>query len=101
MGFYEVYVRLPADEALLVETDVLGLVDWHKWLDELGPGGAGRWGEEQVVSGEALIRKLTARSNKDSIVHLDSRKREVKLSVRAALTYLDPTASYSTTTFEI
>ena len=105
MSFYEVYVDLPDDEMLLVNSDVFGLGEWRNWLDDLPPQGTMGYFDKKAVTGDALREKLEERLGKegkgDRITHLDAKKNHDPLTKEEAFAYLEPEAEYVTSILEV
>ena len=105
MSFYEVYVELPEDERLLVNSDVFGLGEWRNWLDEQPPKGTMGYFDKKAVKGEALREKLKERLGEgfrdDHVTHLDAKKNHTGLTKEEAFAHLDPEAEYVTSIIEV
>ena len=105
MSFYEVYVDLPDDEMLLVNSDVFGLGEWRNWLDDQPPKGAMGYFDKKAVKGEALREKLEERLGEggsgDRITHLNAKKYHDPLTKEEAFAYLEPEAEYVTSIIEV
>ena len=61
MSFYEVYVDLPDNELLMVNSDLFGLGEWRNWLDDQPPKGTMGYLDDKAVKGAALLEKLKER----------------------------------------
>ena len=105
MSFYEVYVELPEDEMLLVNSDVFGLGEWRNWLDDLPPKGTMGYFDKKAVKGAALREQLEERLGKggkgDRITHLNAKKYHDPLTKEEAFAYLEPEAEYVTSIIEV
>ena len=105
MSFYEVYVELPEDERLLVNSDVFGLGEWRNWLDEQPPKGTMGYFDKKAVKGDALREKLEERLGKegkgDRITYLNAKKNHDPMTKEQAFAHLEPEAKYVTSIIEV
>ena len=105
MSFYEVYIDLPDDELLMVNSDVFGLGEWRNWLDDQPPKGTMGYLDDKAVKGAALLEQLEGRLGKegkgDRITHLDAKKNHTGLTKEQAFAHLKPEAEYVTSIIEV
>ena len=101
MSWYEFYVKLPNDESILVETDLIGLSQWNEWLASQPPAGWPNWMESKDVKGAALAKMLEKRKKEDRFLLLDKAKRSKESTLEGLVKLLEPELDYPAESFEI